>query len=60
MADQVLQSAAPETGHGLNLHFSYPFTYNKVNEFFVDNGLGPSKSRKKEITKHAQASLGHG
>ncbi|EMC96311.1 hypothetical protein BAUCODRAFT_470284 [Baudoinia panamericana UAMH 10762] len=31
----------PNAGHGLNLEYSHPFTYGTINNYFVQNGLGP-------------------
>ena len=41
LANRLLPPTVPKTGHGLNLQYSHPFTYNKVNQFFIDTGLGP-------------------
>ncbi|CAK4028180.1 alpha beta-hydrolase [Lecanosticta acicola] len=32
----------PGTGHGLNLQYTYQFTYKTINDFFVANGDGPN------------------
>ena len=32
----------PGAGHGLNLQYSHPFTYNTINNFFLHSGNGPS------------------
>ncbi|KAK4580518.1 hypothetical protein LTR86_000721 [Recurvomyces mirabilis] len=32
----------PGAGHGLNLEYSHPFTYGKINDYFVQNGVGPN------------------
>jgi hypothetical protein len=39
--DPILSPIVPKTGHGLNLQYSHPFTYNTVNQFFLNAGLGP-------------------
>lgn len=33
-----------DTGHGLNLQYSHPYTYKTINEFFIKNGLAPKRS----------------
>jgi pimeloyl-ACP methyl ester carboxylesterase len=45
---QFFQKAAPfevtivpGAGHGLNFEYSHPFTYAKINDFFIQNGKGP-------------------
>lgn len=31
----------PATGHGLNLQYSWPFTYSSILNYFAQNGLAP-------------------
>jgi len=31
----------PAAGHGLNLEYSHPFTYATINNYFINNGVGP-------------------
>jgi pimeloyl-ACP methyl ester carboxylesterase len=33
-----------ESGHGLNLEYSHPFTYGTINNYFVQNGVGPGSN----------------
>lgn len=36
-------SIIPRAGHGLNLEYSAPQTYQTILDFFVENGVGPAK-----------------
>ncbi|KAK1817873.1 hypothetical protein LTR12_007744 [Friedmanniomyces endolithicus] len=35
----------PGAGHGLNLEYTHPVTYSTVNNYFVQNGLGPQNGQ---------------
>ena len=36
----------PNAGHGLNLEYTHPFTYKTINEYFINNGVGPRGGRR--------------